>query len=65
MVDIMLGVVAPIHKDQHRNGQDRQTLKKKKQDENRRNKVNRPMKTAIEDWVTLSSRHIDESTNAE
>jgi hypothetical protein len=54
MVDIMSGAVTPVHKDQSRNSPHRQALKKKNQDENRKNKSDRRRKSRKGDWVTIS-----------
>lgn len=54
MVDIMLGVVTPVQKDQSRNSQHRQTLKNKKQDEKRKNTAAGRPKPDYGDRVTLS-----------
>lgn len=64
MVDIMLGVVTPVQKDQSRNSPHRQTLKKKKQDEKRKNTTAGRHKPHQGDRVTLShgaggAKHVD------
>jgi hypothetical protein len=56
MVDIMLGVVAPLQNNQRRNGRHQeQTFKKRKSAERRKNKTDHRHHAGDGVWVTLSS----------